>query len=104
MVFACGSHLLLCYQVVGLPKPRQNHAVVMAKFAEEILRAMRVATSDLDSQLGPGTADLAIRIGVSLDKLITKYLHYTNLTVFCLCSIQLNSGPTTGKQHQKQQE
>jgi hypothetical protein len=64
-VICMESNLLLCYQVVGLPKPRRNHAVVMAKFAEEILRAMRVATSDLDSQLGPGTADLAIRIGVS---------------------------------------
>jgi hypothetical protein len=44
----------------------------MAKFAQEILQAIKIATSELDSQLGPGTADLAIRIG-------------------------LNSGPTTGK-------
>jgi hypothetical protein len=58
--------------VAGLPKPRRNHAVVMAKFAQEILQAMKVATFKLDSQLGPGTAELAVRIG-------------------------LNSGPTTGK-------
>jgi hypothetical protein len=51
--------------VAGLPKPRRNHAVVMAKFAQEVLRAMKVATSELDSYLGPGTADLEIRIGVS---------------------------------------
>jgi hypothetical protein len=50
--------------VAGLPKPRRNHAVVMAKFAQEILQAMKVATSELDSQLGPGTAELGIRIGV----------------------------------------
>jgi hypothetical protein len=36
----------------------------MAKFAQEILQAMKVATSELDSQLGPGTAELGIRIGV----------------------------------------
>jgi hypothetical protein len=52
--------------VAGLPKPRRKHAVVMAKFAHEILQAMKTATSELDSQLGPGTAELAIRIGVSV--------------------------------------
>jgi class 3 adenylate cyclase len=64
--------ILLFNIVVGLPKPRRNHAVVMAKYAQEILQAMKVATTELDNVLGPGTAELAIRIG-------------------------LNSGPTTGK-------
>jgi hypothetical protein len=58
--------------VAGLPKPRRNHALVMTKYAQEIIEAMKVATAELDSILGPGTAELAIRVG-------------------------LNSGPTTGK-------
>jgi hypothetical protein len=57
--------------VAGVPKPRRNHAVVMAKFAHDILQAMRVATSELDSLLGPGTAELAIRIGVRLHWVLT---------------------------------
>jgi hypothetical protein len=40
----------------------------MAKFATEIVRVMKVATSELDSKLGTGTADLAIRIGVSFNR------------------------------------
>ena len=51
--------------VVGLPKPRKEHAVVMAKFAEEILSDFSSVTSTLDNKLGPGTSNLGLRIGVS---------------------------------------
>jgi hypothetical protein len=87
-----GSHLLLFYfllPVAGPPKPRQNHAIVMAKFAQEILQAMKVATSELDSQLGPGTTELAIRNGVRVFLSLQSYTTTASgfkqrfLTLFC---------------------
>jgi class 3 adenylate cyclase len=49
----------------GLPEPRKDHAVVMARFAKEILSDMAIVVAELETQLGPGTAALTIRIGVS---------------------------------------
>lgn len=43
-----------CYvAVVGLPKPRAHHAVVMARFASECCDIMQVVVSDLETTLGP---------------------------------------------------
>jgi class 3 adenylate cyclase len=54
-----------CYVAVsGLPEPREDHAVVMVKFAFECLLKMGELTKSLESSLGPGTADLAIRVGL----------------------------------------
>jgi class 3 adenylate cyclase len=54
-----------CYvAVAGLPEPREDHAVVMVKFAFECLLKMGELTKNLESTLGPGTADLAIRVGL----------------------------------------
>ena len=50
--------------VVGLPEPRKNHAVIMAKFAADIRDKMHVLTFDLEKTLGPGTGDLRLRIGI----------------------------------------
>jgi hypothetical protein len=52
--------------VVGLPEPRSNHAIVMVKFANDILVEMSVIVSALETRLGPGTANLRIRVGVSI--------------------------------------
>ena len=54
-----------CYVAVsGLPEPRADHAVVMGKFANDILLTMRKLTKDLEISLGPDTGDLALRIGL----------------------------------------
>jgi Adenylate and Guanylate cyclase catalytic domain len=45
-----------CYvAVAGLPDPRPDHAVVMARFAQECLIKMNVMTKQLETTLGPGT-------------------------------------------------
>jgi Adenylate and Guanylate cyclase catalytic domain len=54
-----------CYvAVVGLPEPRADHAVVMAKFARECLDRFNELTKKLEITLGPDTADLALRTGL----------------------------------------
>jgi class 3 adenylate cyclase len=55
-----------CYvAATGLPEPREDHAVAMVNFARDILYEMSVIVVELETLLGPGTADLTIRVGVS---------------------------------------
>jgi hypothetical protein len=56
-------HLLRCL-VAGLPAPRRDHALIMIKFAQEILIELATVTSGLEKSLGPGTAALTARVGV----------------------------------------
>jgi hypothetical protein len=51
--------------VAGLPEPRYDHAVVMVKFAKQIITKMAIVTSELETFLGPGTSSLTVRAGVS---------------------------------------
>lgn len=54
-----------CYvAATGMPDPRSDHAVMMAKFANTCLAQIKDLTGSLESQLGPGTSDLAFRIGI----------------------------------------
>ena len=54
-----------CYVAVsGLPEPRADHAMMMSKFANEIMNVMHRLTKDLEITLGPDTGDLALRIGL----------------------------------------
>jgi hypothetical protein len=54
-----------CYvAVAGLPEKRRDHAVVMARFARDILKKMNDVVRELESTLGPETGDLSIRIGL----------------------------------------
>jgi Adenylate and Guanylate cyclase catalytic domain len=39
--------------VVGLPRPRRNHAIVMARFASDCLASMRDVVRELETVLGP---------------------------------------------------
>ena len=44
-----------CYvAVAGLPEPRRDHAVVMARFAKECLEKTQQLTKALERSLGPG--------------------------------------------------
>jgi class 3 adenylate cyclase len=54
-----------CYvAVAGLPDPRKDHAIVMARFARECLSTLSRLLRDLEKSLGPDTADLAMRVGL----------------------------------------
>ena len=54
-----------CYvAVTGLPEPRKDHAVAMARFARDCLVKMRYLSKRLEVTLGPDTGDLAMRIGM----------------------------------------
>ena len=54
-----------CYvAVVGLPVPRKDHAVVMAKFARDALVTVKDLVKQLELTLGPDTGELGIRIGL----------------------------------------
>lgn len=50
--------------VCGLPEPNKQHAVVMGRFASDCLEKMQSITQKLEMTLGPGTADLALRVGL----------------------------------------
>jgi class 3 adenylate cyclase len=61
--------MLLCFSdsyvaVCGLPEPRKSHAVVMAKFAADCRSKTNQICQELEISLGPGTADLKLRIGL----------------------------------------
>lgn len=54
-----------CYvAVAGLPDPRHDHAIVMSRFARDILFRMREVIQRMELELGPDTRDLTLRIGL----------------------------------------
>ncbi|CAB9513615.1 Receptor-type guanylate cyclase gcy [Seminavis robusta] len=50
--------------VTGLPTPREDHAVVMVKFAYDCLTKMQATAQALELELGPGTSELTMRFGL----------------------------------------
>jgi len=50
--------------VCGLPEPRADHAVVMARFARDCRESMAELTRRLEKSLGPDTGDLKMRFGL----------------------------------------
>jgi class 3 adenylate cyclase len=54
-----------CYvAVTGLPNPRKDHAVAMARFARDCMNQVNQLTRKLEVVLGPDTTDLAMRFGL----------------------------------------
>jgi class 3 adenylate cyclase len=54
-----------CYvAVAGLPEPRIDHAILMARFATDIMSQVHKMTRKLEVSLGPDTGDLTLRIGM----------------------------------------
>jgi class 3 adenylate cyclase len=54
-----------CYvAVTGLPEPRKDHAVVMARFARDCMKRMNELSHQLEVILGPDTGDLTMRFGL----------------------------------------
>jgi Adenylate and Guanylate cyclase catalytic domain len=54
--------------VCGLPEPRDDHAVVMARFARDCRDCMNELTRRLESSLGPDTGDLKVRKPMMLSR------------------------------------
>jgi class 3 adenylate cyclase len=53
-----------CYvAVTGLPEPRKDHAIAMARFAMDCLARLDDLTKELEVVLGPDTAELSMRFG-----------------------------------------
>jgi class 3 adenylate cyclase len=53
-----------CYvAVTGLPDPRKDHAVAMARYANDCMTRMRWLSKKLEVTLGPDTGDLSMRMG-----------------------------------------
>ena len=50
--------------VTGLPDPREDHAVLIAKYAIKCLLKFNVLAKRLEPLLGPGTASLGMRFGL----------------------------------------
>jgi class 3 adenylate cyclase len=78
-----------CYvAVTGLPEPRKDHAVAMARFAHAILGDMITVTTGLETQLGPGTSSLILRIGVSVasKRIYLKNVHDSSDNFYFLFS------------------
>ena len=54
-----------CYvAATGLPEPREDHAVAMARFAHDCRHKMNSVVKKLEVLLGPDTADLSMRFGL----------------------------------------
>jgi class 3 adenylate cyclase len=47
-----------------LPESNKHHALKMAKFASSCVDEMIILTKRLELSLGPGTAELALRLGL----------------------------------------
>lgn len=64
-----------CYvAVTGLPNPRQDHALAMARFANDCLVKSSEVFNYLDGILGPGTRGLNLRIGIHSGKVTAGVL------------------------------
>ena len=54
-----------CYvAVVGLPQPKDDHAVIISRFAFECITTMNNLLQELEESLGPGTIGLGLRVGL----------------------------------------
>jgi Adenylate and Guanylate cyclase catalytic domain len=54
-----------CYvAAVGLPQPRSDHHIVMARFAQDCMDRFNELTKKLEVTLGPDTGDLGLRAGL----------------------------------------
>ena len=50
--------------VTGLPNAQENHALIMAKYANECLVSMNETMRSLSDALGEDTVDLVLRVGL----------------------------------------
>jgi class 3 adenylate cyclase len=54
-----------CYvAVTGVPNAQVDHAVAMCRFAKECLKSFHRLSRQLETKLGPDTAELDLRVGI----------------------------------------
>ncbi|GKY99162.1 hypothetical protein MPSEU_000871700 [Mayamaea pseudoterrestris] len=54
-----------CYvAVTGVPEPQKEHAVIMCRFARDMMVSTRSLVKRLETTLGPDTGDLDMRVGI----------------------------------------
>lgn len=74
-----------CYvAATGLPEPQADHAERMVMFAFKCLSKMKELTKKLESQLGPGTSDLGMRMGIH-----SGPVRYEKHDYSCLANVNL---------------
>ena len=59
-----GSDVPLPSSQTGLPNPQPDHAVIMAKFAQDCMNELDRIVERLSASLGEGTDELALRTGM----------------------------------------
>ena len=59
------SHFSTLSLLYRLPEKRSDHAVIMARFARDILKEFSALVRRMEETLGPDTADLGIRVGIN---------------------------------------
>ena len=57
----------------GCPYQRDDHAVVMSRFASDCVSMMKEVTSSLQESLGADTLDLALRVGIHVRTVTSLY-------------------------------
>ena len=59
----------------GLPEPRADHAIAMARFARQCMRKFeKIIREHLEPRLGPSTLDLRARCGIHSGKVTAGVL------------------------------
>jgi Adenylate and Guanylate cyclase catalytic domain len=75
--------------VCGLPEAREDHAVVMCRFARDCRQKMNEITRSLESTLGPDTGDL--KVTPSLLAVALLSLSSTSRRLICSGSVVRSS-------------
>lgn len=68
----------------GLPNAQENHAIIMAKFANDCLVSMNETTRALSDTLGEDTAELVLRIGLHSGPVTAGVLKGEKVRFLCL--------------------
>ena len=63
-LFSLLSFTYVDVAAAGLPIPREDHALAIVRFAQNCLIRFHDLTNELELSLGPGTADLGLRVGL----------------------------------------
>ena len=70
------------HSLIRQPDYIRDHAVVMMRFANDIMYAMSMVTKSLEVSLGPDTGDLDLRIGVRSICLFTPEMNSFQISHF----------------------